>query len=168
MRAIYMGGLRPPSCDFGRRLWECLEDAQVEIDTPTVSTYLGVSGPQMRKYFYDDEKPRMTAAIALAEKLGVSVDWLLTGRGSKKPGGLSLAVIQAVGAVEQHCAAHDLDLTPEDKLRLVEFLLADTAGREFTVEIGLRKLQALHGLGLSFSHNGDGRVVRESGSKKPR
>lgn len=149
-----------PRDGFGARLWDVLYDAGVEMRWSTIARALGVTDPQVRKYFNEGEYPRMPAAIAIAEEYDVSVDWLLTGRGEKRPGtALTPFVIEAVGAVERHCAAHDLDLPAEDRLRLVNYLIGEFTGLDWDVELADRKLQSLYALGSIFSQKVDGQPI---------
>lgn len=60
-----------------------------EIGAPTtqkrLGAWLGVSGTMAWCYLNGEKLPAMASAIAMARKLNCCVEWLLTGRGPKRP-----------------------------------------------------------------------------------
>lgn len=70
---------------FGKRLLEICEERNVSTTQSALGKFLGVSGTSARAYLQGEKTPSMVHAIEFAEKLGVCVEWLLTGRGGKYP-----------------------------------------------------------------------------------
>lgn len=76
-----------PREGFARRLQEALKDQ--EINEWGRGAFLAkvchVSGSAALKWLSGEGLPHLPHTIQIAEKLGVCVEWLLTGRGPKKP-----------------------------------------------------------------------------------
>ena len=71
--------------DFAKRLaavWKACERAPVK-QTP-LAKWLGFSQPTVNDWLNGKGLPSMDTAIKLADKFECSVEWLLTGRGSKE------------------------------------------------------------------------------------
>lgn len=72
-------------------LWKRLESAAEQAGYDKVTQTLiarlagGLAQTSVRKWQWGDSLPTMENAILLAKKLNISVEWLLTGRGSRKP-----------------------------------------------------------------------------------
>lgn len=70
---------------FWERVLEVLADRGVDRDQQTtVAKMIGIKQPSVAEWL-DGGKPSMKNAIKLATKLEVCVEWLLTGRGDKRP-----------------------------------------------------------------------------------
>jgi len=85
MRQIPITG---PHRGFAERLREALQEARpepIKISQPTVGKFAGVSPITARNWLTGQKLPGMAKAVALSESLGVCVEWLLTGRGPKRP-----------------------------------------------------------------------------------
>lgn len=73
--------------EFGERLSRLLEEPPFTGMTGRdIAKRLGVTEPMLSNYRSGKKLPAMKKAILLAIKLNVCVDWLLTGRGAKRPG----------------------------------------------------------------------------------
>jgi len=73
--------------DFARRLtlvWKDCADAP-EKQTP-LAKWLGFSQPTVNDWLNGKGLPSLDTAIKLADKFGVCVEWLITGKGQKSPG----------------------------------------------------------------------------------
>lgn len=82
---------RMNKADFAVRFKEAVEQAGVEDSQEALGRLLGVSGVMIWAYRSGEKLPRMSTATRIAEKLGVNVNWLLTGQGPKSPGKLGVA-----------------------------------------------------------------------------
>ncbi len=71
--------------EFGERLREACEAAGVPVTQPALARLLGVSTTMIWHYLHGEKLPSMGTAINMANRLGVCVEWLLTGRGPKFP-----------------------------------------------------------------------------------
>jgi transcriptional regulator with XRE-family HTH domain len=75
--------------DFARRLHEALDGLRVDTRLAERKRYLarilGVTERQIGNYFAGKKLPDPERWTLLATQLGVSLDWLLTGRGPKRP-----------------------------------------------------------------------------------
>ena len=71
--------------EFATRLHEACEDAKVPITQESLGKFFGVSGTMAWYYLNGEKLPSMDKAIKMASKLGISVEWLLTGKGQKYP-----------------------------------------------------------------------------------
>ena len=69
---------------FGRRLLEACQSLGVESQKDMVKA-LGVSPGMFTCYKNGEKMPSMSKAVEIAEKTGVTVEWLLTGREPKHP-----------------------------------------------------------------------------------
>ena len=76
---------------FAARFKEAVEQAGVEDSQEALGRLLGVSGVMIWAYRSGEKLPRMSTATRIAEKLGVNVNWLLTGRGPRNPERLGVA-----------------------------------------------------------------------------
>jgi transcriptional regulator with XRE-family HTH domain len=78
-----------PHEGFAKRLKEALTDQREEErgGGARLARICGVSSAAAGKWLSGDGLPHMTHAMEMAEELGVCVEWLLTGRGPKKPPG---------------------------------------------------------------------------------
>ena len=71
--------------EFANRFREACEDAKVPITQESLGKFFGVSGTMAWYYLNGEKLPSMDKAIKMASKLGISVEWLLTGKGQKYP-----------------------------------------------------------------------------------
>ena len=72
---------------FAARFREACEDAKVLVTQESLGKVFGVSGTMAWYYLNGEKLPSMDKAIQMAGKLGVCVEWLLTGKGPKHPVG---------------------------------------------------------------------------------
>lgn len=88
--------------EFSRRLNEALDESPLEVPRKgdgrqvLVSRIFGVDQKGARKWLESEGFPKMERCITIAKKLEVSVEWLLTGRGSKRmvdPADIQLATL---------------------------------------------------------------------------
>ena len=70
---------------FAARFKEAVEQAGVEDSQEALGRLLGVSGVMIWAYRSGEKLPRMSTATRMADKLGVNVNWLLTGKGPRNP-----------------------------------------------------------------------------------
>lgn len=70
---------------FARRFSLACKEANLPDGQTELGKCFGVSGPMVHSYRSGEKLPSMGTAIKIAEKAGVSVEWLLTGRGEKHP-----------------------------------------------------------------------------------
>ena len=70
---------------FSERFREACQDAKVTTTMEGMGRFFGVSKAMAWNYYKGIKLPSMEKAIEIAEKLGVCVEWLLTGRGPKYP-----------------------------------------------------------------------------------
>ena len=66
---------------FAKRFNEAVALAGVESTQKALSKLLGVSEVMIWSYRNGEKLPRMAMALKMADEFGVSVDWLLQGRG---------------------------------------------------------------------------------------
>lgn len=73
---------------FRDRLINACNDAGINPRTrqSQVAEWFGMSPNAALKWFHGTGWPAIETAVGLANRLGVCVDWLLTGRGPKRPG----------------------------------------------------------------------------------
>lgn len=72
---------------FWDRVLEALKDRGIVAAQQThVASLVKIKQPSVAEWANGDTLPSMKNARVLAEKLGVNVEWLLTGRGEKRPG----------------------------------------------------------------------------------
>lgn len=82
--------------NFGTRLWaeakaKGAPQSQVGLSEWFKNEHgIKVSGPMLSKYRNHDELPRMSKCRDFAVALGVNVEWLLSGRGTKRPSDIPL------------------------------------------------------------------------------
>ena len=70
---------------FGERLRLACDLAGIPATQAALSRLFGVSTTIVWHYLKGEKLPSMIKAIEIAEKLGVCVEWLLTGRGPMHP-----------------------------------------------------------------------------------
>ena len=70
---------------FNKRLREALYD--LDVNNSELADIIGVSPAAVTKYLKGDSKPRLEKRIAIADKLGISFDWLENGEGSMRSRG---------------------------------------------------------------------------------
>ena len=69
--------------EFSERFNEaCKKTGHDKMTQIELGEILGVSGPVINRYRNGKRLPAITTAIKMSELLGVSLDWLMTGRGS--------------------------------------------------------------------------------------
>jgi transcriptional regulator with XRE-family HTH domain len=74
------------SMSFATRLKAaCLERYGPKYKQKDLAQAVGVSAPTMSNYLRGELLPSMDTAITISHEIGVSVEWLLTGRGDKYP-----------------------------------------------------------------------------------
>jgi transcriptional regulator with XRE-family HTH domain len=66
---------------FAKRFNEAVTLAGVESTQKALSKLLGVSEVMIWSYRNGEKLPRMAMALKMADEFGVSIDWLLQGRG---------------------------------------------------------------------------------------
>lgn len=71
--------------DFAARFQEACKASQAPQAMSALGRWLGVSTTMAWNYHAGEKLPSMEKAIEIASKLGVCVEWLLTGRGPKTP-----------------------------------------------------------------------------------
>ncbi len=74
--------------------------------------YIGVSKSFISVLLLGEKLPSMDTAIELCKKFNVSLDWLMTGRGSKRPGG------ESAHPLHKEIAA----LSPEQQAEVANFV----------------------------------------------
>lgn len=93
----YSGSTTPSDCglqhprhmkypEFARRFRQAVEHAGAPTSQKELGVFLGVSGTMAWNYLNGEKMPGMPNATKMAGKLGVNVDWLLTGRGPMEAG----------------------------------------------------------------------------------
>lgn len=70
---------------FALRFQEACFDASLPMAQNELGKHFGVSGTMAWNYLNGEKLPSMKNACAIATDLGVNVEWLLTGRGTKYP-----------------------------------------------------------------------------------
>ncbi len=75
-----------PNFEFGKRFIRACRDAGLPDTQNELGKALGVSGPMAHNYKKGIKLPSMATALRIAQKTGVCVEWLLTGRGPVHPG----------------------------------------------------------------------------------
>lgn len=71
--------------EFAARFREACKEADAPETQEKLGKFLGVSGAMAWYYRNGEKLPGMNTAIHIAMKLSVCVEWLLTGRGPKRP-----------------------------------------------------------------------------------
>lgn len=84
-----------PHEEFAKRLKEALTDQREEErgGGARLARICNVSSAAASKWLSGDGLPHMTHAVELAQELGVCVEWLLMGRGPKKPLGPKTVIL---------------------------------------------------------------------------
>lgn len=72
--------------DFWRRLTEMIRE-DVSVKQQTVAKLFHVGQSAVTKWKTGKDTPSLPRAVEMADRYGVCVEWLLTGRGPKHPGG---------------------------------------------------------------------------------
>ena len=65
---------------FNKRLRDALYD--LDVNNSELADMIGVTPAAVTKYMKGESKPRLERRIAIADKLGISFDWLENGEGS--------------------------------------------------------------------------------------
>lgn len=94
---------------------------------------LGVSKDTVGKYERGKIKPGAEVLLALREKRGVDINWLLTGEASAPEAGGSAplnreALAGAIAAVEDLLAERNLTLVPDKKAKLIALVYGQLTG----------------------------------------
>lgn len=71
---------------FAQRLRQACLESGLALKQKELGKAFGVSGTMVWNYLHGEKLPGMTNARVIAMKLGVCVEWLLTGRGPQRPG----------------------------------------------------------------------------------
>lgn len=75
------------SKEFGERMTRLTKEPPFAgMTRKDIAAKLGINAPLLTYYCQGKKMPAMEHACELAIKLDVCVDWLLTGRGNKRPG----------------------------------------------------------------------------------
>ncbi|MCB1776532.1 MAG: helix-turn-helix transcriptional regulator [Candidatus Competibacteraceae bacterium] len=69
---------------FPERLKAACRDAGLPVTQPALARAFGLSTTTIWHYLHGEKLPSMDTAIAIAGKLGVCVEWLLTGNGPQR------------------------------------------------------------------------------------
>lgn len=69
---------------FPERLREACEDAGLAVTQPALARAFNLSTTTIWHYLNGEKLPSMGRAVDIAGKLGVCVEWLLTGNGPKR------------------------------------------------------------------------------------
>lgn len=69
---------------FPERLREACEEAGLAVTQPALARAFDLSTTTIWHYLNGEKLPSMGRAVAIASKLGVCVEWLLTGNGPKR------------------------------------------------------------------------------------
>lgn len=93
----------------------------------TAARIVGVSQPSVSDWA-KGSIPRMSHAVRLANRLGVCVEWLLTGRGPKVPGGLDARSPASMLSAQALAAAVQYDKLPPAAQRHIDETLARFSG----------------------------------------
>jgi transcriptional regulator with XRE-family HTH domain len=81
--ALYAFGMN--DIEFASRFKDACREANVELKQKTIARAFGVSTATAWNYLNGTKLPAMDNAVGIAMKLGVCVEWLLTGRGPRRP-----------------------------------------------------------------------------------
>lgn len=71
--------------DFAARFREACRVANAPTTMEALGRHLGVSTSMAWNYHTGEKLPSMEKAVEIAMKLGVCIEWLLTGRGPRVP-----------------------------------------------------------------------------------
>lgn len=75
-----------PFADFARRFIAACREARLPTQQDQLGRLFAVSAPMISYYSTGKKLPSMETALHIAQKTGVCVEWLLTGRGPRYPG----------------------------------------------------------------------------------
>ena len=78
------------SSPFWERVTEAFADAGLETSQSGIARELDVGQSAVQKWAKGTGYPTLRKCIQIAKRTGVSVEWLLTGRGNKNPKGGSM------------------------------------------------------------------------------
>ncbi len=114
---------------FWSRLAEAMTDKEMKVTQKSAGALIDVSQTGARKW-QEDTLPSMENATLLADKLGVCVEWLYTGRGPKRPIDL-YRMLDCATAVESWLVKQEFehDVSPEERESLYKFILDDFPGK---------------------------------------
>lgn len=73
---------------FGNRLKEACSDADLAWKQTALGKAFGVSPTMAWHYMKGEKKPSMDKAVEIATILNICTEWLLSGRGPKRPSDL--------------------------------------------------------------------------------
>jgi transcriptional regulator with XRE-family HTH domain len=72
---------KEPPTDFGRRLDQAVRDMFGERGQTRAAAAMGMVPQQLNKYIQGRNEPLLDVLVRIANGLGVSIDWLVTGEG---------------------------------------------------------------------------------------
>lgn len=89
---------------FGQRFYETLRERKVSMKQEHIKKWFAernvkISATMINKYKNSDAVPRMKKCRDFADALGVTVEWLYTGRGSKYPTGSVLPEVRELNSM---------------------------------------------------------------------
>lgn len=116
---------------FGKRFREACLDSGLKDTQEDLAKAFSVSGVTIWSYRNGDKIPRMAKAIQIAQTLGVSIEWLLTGQGDKAvaksnghEGGGALSAIY-----------HKDKLAPAERVLLAKYRLLSPSNQKLAMQL---------------------------------
>lgn len=106
----------PMNSEFWGRLIAAFEDAGMETSQSAIARHLEIGQSAVAKWAHGAGYPTLRKCIQIANLTGVSVEWLLTGRGNKR---------QQAGAMDELTQAlleRWADLPADAKREILEFV----------------------------------------------
>lgn len=94
--------------EFAKRLKEAIQESGIHDTQANLAKEFGVSGPMVWAYKNGEKLPSMEQAIRMAGILNYSVEYLLTGKGHKRP-----------PTTEDQALLEDIKAMPESSKELV-------------------------------------------------
>lgn len=85
-KRVTIGYMQDERLKFSKRLLSALERCELPTGQDAVGRLFGVSGPGARKWLKGDAMPNTKRIANMATVLGINGEWLLTGKGSMRPG----------------------------------------------------------------------------------
>lgn len=79
-------GKNGPTSEFWKRLTNARDEARLSRDQEAIAKELGVWQSAVTKWKTGKGLPTLSKAIEIANRADVCVEWLLTGRGPRRPG----------------------------------------------------------------------------------